>query len=63
MKQSALSIQYTKLDLNSVIINQDGKYFAVPEARKDKKNNQTNNKTNSHTRAIEGETRETRNQI
>lgn len=33
MEQSTLSIRYTRLDPNTGIIKQDGKYFAVAEAR------------------------------
>lgn len=59
MKQSTLSIQYTKLDPNAVIIKQDGKYFAVPEVIKNTKNKikQTEHK-NRHAPATEGEMRE-----
>lgn len=33
MEQSTLTIRYTRLDPNAGIIKQDGKYFAVAEAR------------------------------
>lgn len=45
MEQSTLSIRYTRLDPNTGIIKQDGKYFAVAEARGEREEKKKTKKT------------------